>query len=161
MIENWKDLVGYQPYSAEHQPMWKRPLLWLLNWLPDRRQKVFYLTYKNDPDGRGSFVIMSEMVTCNLTEKKLCEQLDTVLTSFPKGNYPFSDIGKSKAGIQVARQSRRGMAKVEYYNRSIFYRGSSAFDAAVFVTKRGGRYGIFKHPDFEKYGFTFGKDIEQ
>jgi len=160
MIENWKELVGYQPYSAEHQPMWKRTLVWLLNWLPDRRQKVFYLTYKNDPDGRGSFVIMSEMVTCNLTEEEMCKQLDAVLTSFPKGNYPFSDVGKAKAGIKVAGQSRRGYARTEY-KRSIFYCGTNQFDRAVFVTKRGGKFGIFKHPDFERYGFTFGKDVEQ
>jgi hypothetical protein len=160
MIENWKDLVGYQPYSAEHQPMWKRTLVWLLNWLPGRRQKVFYLTHKRELDGRLSFVIPSAMVTCNLTEEEMCKQLDTILTSFPKTWFSKGGHGRARAGNLVAQQTRRGYAQKEYKN-SVFYRGESPFDTAVFVVEKAGKFGIFKHPDFDKYGFTFGKDVEQ
>jgi hypothetical protein len=153
VIENWKDLVGYQPFVVDHQPWWRRTLLWLRDLLPGKRQKVYYLTHKMEPDGRSSIVILSAMVPCNLTLTKLHRELDAILIGFPEGNYPFSDTGKAKAGIQVARQSRRGVANAEY-KRSIFYCGTSALDRAVFVAKRGGRYGIFKHPNFDQYGFS-------
>jgi hypothetical protein len=157
VIENWKDLVGYQPYeaapSAEPQPWWRRMLSWLGNLLPGKQQKVYYLTHKTEPDGRSSIVILSARVPCNLKEAELHQELDAILTEFPEGNYAFSDTGKARAGIQVARQSRRGVAKAEY-KRSIFYCGTNALDRAVFVAKRGGRYGIFKHPNFDQYGFS-------
>jgi hypothetical protein len=153
VIENWQDLVGYQPFVVDHQQWWRRTLTWLGNLLPGRQQKVYYLTHKTEPDGRCSIVILSAMVPCNLTETELHRELDAILTGFPEGSYPFSDTGKAKAGIQVARQSRRGVANAEY-KQSIFYCGTSQLDRAVFVAKRGGRYGIFKHPNFDQYGFS-------
>lgn len=125
MIENWRDLVGYQK-NTKH---------------------VYYLVYTYDDEGKPCISIEKSNVECYLTEQKLCEKLDVILTSFPKSN-----MSKDRAANQIARQSRRGIAKTEY-KRSIFYRGSAS-DAAVIVIERNGKFGIFKHPNFDQYGFT-------
>jgi len=125
MIENWRDLVGYQK-NTRH---------------------VYYLVYTRDDEGKPCISIEKSNVACDLTEQKLCEKLDVILTSFPKSN-----MSKDRAANQIARQSRRGIAKTEY-KRSIFYRGSAS-DAAVIVIERNGKFGIFKHPNFDQYGFT-------
>ena len=125
MIENWRDLVGYQK-NTRH---------------------VYYLVYTRDDEGKPCISIEKSNVECYLTEQKLCEKLDVILTSFPKSN-----MSKNRAANQIARQSRRGIAKTEY-KRSIFYRGSAS-DAAVIVIERNGKFGIFKHPNFDQYGFT-------
>ena len=125
MIENWRDLVGYQK-NTRH---------------------VYYLVYTRDDEGKPCISIEKSNVACDLTEQKLCEKLDVILTSFPK-----SSMSKDRAANQIARQSRRGIAKTEY-KRSIFYRGSAS-DAAVIVIERNGKFGIFKHPNFDQYGFT-------
>ena len=104
--------------------------------------------------GKPHIRIEREYGTCDLNEQELCEQLDVILTSFPKGNFPYSDIGKARAGHLVASQTRRGVAKTEY-KQSIFYRGTyHTTDTAVFVAERDGKFGIFKHPNFDQYGFT-------
>ena len=125
MIENWRDLVGYQK-NTRH---------------------VYYLVYTRDDEGKPCISIEKSNVECYLTEQKLCEKLDVILTSFPKSN-----MSKDRAANQIARQSRRGIAKTEY-KRSIFYRGSAS-DAAAIVIERNGKFGIFKHPNFDQYGFT-------
>lgn len=142
IIENWRELVGVQTIEAAAEP-------------DNNFAKVFYLRF--DPTPKPDTIhlqILKEVIKMDLTEDQLCEQLDTILTSFPKGQYDNSPIGKARAGNQVARQSYRGFAKVEYKN-SIFYRGEThhQFDAAVIVAERDGLFGIFKHPDFDQYGF--------
>ena len=121
MIENWRDLVGYQK-NTRH---------------------VYYLVYTRDDEGKPCISIEKSNVECYLTEQKLCEKLDVILTSFPKSN-----MSKDRAAKQIARQSRRGIAKTEY-KRSIFYRGSAS-DAAAIVIERNGKFGIFKHPNFDQ-----------
>ena len=153
MIENWRDLVGYQPYGDQPQPWWKRTWSYLHHVFTGRQQKIYYLTVKPKPTVGLSIQILSESIACTLSESKMHQQLDAILTSFPKSNYSFSDIGKARAGTEVARQSRRGIASTEY-KHSIFYCGTNQFDRAVFVTERGGLFGIFKHPNFDQYGFT-------
>ena len=144
MIENWRDLVGY--HLIPHDVATATP---------------FYLKMtQKEPDSEMfessrkmlMSILKGDEINLDLTEEQLCEQLDAILTSFPESEYDNDDLGKKRAANQVARQTYRGPANTEYKN-SIFYRSENWVDAAVIVMESKGRYGIFKHPDFDKYGF--------
>lgn len=64
-----------------------------------------------------------------------------------------------RIGNQIAKQSRRGVGKkkIRIENlTSVFYKGDSPYDVPVIVSEFQGKYAVYKHPDFEKYGFVVG-----
>ena len=61
-------------------------------------------------------------------------------------------IQTQKVKTSIAKISRRGLGNTQYGN-AIFYKGNSEFDCPVIVSEYNGNYGVFKHPNFEQYGF--------
>lgn len=66
-----------------------------------------------------------------------------------------------RIGNKIAAQTRRGVgrtkAKIENLV-SVFYKGDSPYDVPLIVSEYKGKYAVYKHPDFEKYGFTVNKE---
>lgn len=61
-------------------------------------------------------------------------------------------IRKQQAANKVAQQTRRGAANTQFLD-FFYYKGSNATDCPFIVYKFGDKYGIFKHPNAEQYGF--------
>lgn len=57
-----------------------------------------------------------------------------------------------KAKNRIAQLTYRGAGNTQYGN-SLFYKGKE-YDCPVIVSNYDKKYGVFKHPDFEKYGFN-------
>lgn len=62
------------------------------------------------------------------------------------------DVSKQKAANKVAQQTRRGAANTQFLD-FFYYKGSNATDCPFIVYKFGDKYGIFKHPKADQYGF--------
>lgn len=62
------------------------------------------------------------------------------------------DIAKNRSANKVAQQTRRGAANTQFLD-FFYYKGSNATDAPFIVYKFGDKYGIFKHPKADQYGF--------
>ena len=60
---------------------------------------------------------------------------------------------EKQASAKIARQNRRGAGNTRFGD-TLFYKGVNEFDCPIIVVKKGDLYGIFKHPDFDKYGFN-------
>lgn len=65
-------------------------------------------------------------------------------------SYPL--VMKQTIGSKVAMQTRRGAANTEFLD-FFYYKGSNATDCPFIVYKFGDKYGIFKHPKADQYGF--------
>ena len=66
-----------------------------------------------------------------------------------------------RMGNKIASQTRRGIGKTKARIEntiSVFYKGTSPYDVPLIVSEREGKYAVYKHPDFEKYGFTVDKN---
>jgi hypothetical protein len=144
MIENWKELVGYQTFENSET----------------KTALIFYMiTNINDDTSkflidRMAFSIIKESIVCDLTEEEMCKQLDKILVSFPESKYSINSFNEiNKAKLEVARKSYRAFANTRYKN-SIFYRGTGVYDAPVIVAELNGLFGIFLHPKFSDYGFV-------
>lgn len=61
-------------------------------------------------------------------------------------------IQEQRVANKVAQQTRRGVANTEFLD-FVYYKGSNATDAPFIVYKFGDKYGIFKHPKADQYGF--------
>lgn len=135
MIENWRNLVGVEIVS-------------------DANCKVKHLNVAYKPDSKNSeleFKITDTPVVCNMSEEQLVEQLDLILTSFTNicKNDPIS-INRAKTASVI--KSKRGMPNTAYKN-AMYYKGNVAGDSPIIVGDFNGKYGIFKHPNFDNYGF--------
>lgn len=62
------------------------------------------------------------------------------------------EFTKERIYNRVAMQTRRGAANTEFID-FLYYKGSSDTDAPFIVYKFGDKYGIFKHPKADQYGF--------
>lgn len=62
------------------------------------------------------------------------------------------DLTEKRLANRVAMQTRRGVANTKFLD-FLFYKGTSPADAPFIVYKFGDKYGIFKHPNAEQYGF--------
>ena len=58
-----------------------------------------------------------------------------------------------EVGNKIAQQNRRGVGNIKF-NNTFFYKGTMEFDCPIIVVKNGDLYGIFKHPNFDQYGFN-------
>jgi hypothetical protein len=135
MIENWRDLVGYEEIQA--------PV-----------GKVHYMKMTSNSDNgvsRLTMQIMKYEVECTLTEEELCDELDRILTSFSNTCENNADAIKKACLVSISKQ-KRGSPNTSYKN-SQYYKGPSSYDSPVVVGGFEGKFGIFKHPDFDGYGF--------
>ena len=62
------------------------------------------------------------------------------------------ELTKERIANRVAMQTRRGAANTEFLD-FFYYKGKNATDAPFIVYKFGDKYGIFKHPKADQYGF--------
>ena len=135
MIDNWRDLVGYEEIQA--------PV-----------GKIHYLQMTSNSDNGVSQLkmqIMKYEVECTLTEEELCNELDNILTSFST-TCENDAISIERAELESVSKQKRGMPKTSYKNAQ-YYKGPSSYDSPVVVGGFEGKFGIFKHPDFDDYGF--------
>lgn len=58
-----------------------------------------------------------------------------------------------QAYAKIAMNTRRGPGNTKFGN-TLFYKSKNEYDCPIIVVKKGDLYGIFKHPDFYKYGFN-------
>lgn len=137
-MEMWRELVGFQSDNKLNQ--------------------VYYMIYEMGE--KPALVIKKESITVDMTEAEVVAELDKVFNSFTQKlglRYMDNDTVKQfhmqRAGAEVARRSRRGFPQTRWKN-AIYYNGSSPMDSAVMVVQNNGKFGIFKHPKFNDYGFN-------
>jgi len=144
MIENWRDLVAVENIDA--------PIGY-----------IYYLTISKsdirDTTGKPmqTMSIPKSEVECTLTENELCNELDKILTSF--SNTCENDTAAIKrASLGSVAKQKRGMPTMAYKNAR-YYRGPNVKDSPVVVAEFEGKFGIFKHPKFDDYGFMIEDTI--
>jgi hypothetical protein len=101
-------------------------------------------------------------VECNLTEAEMVAKVDELLTSFESFNIdPLTDrtsiAFEDEIAFKIQSKSKRGVGNTKYKN-SIYYKGDKLSDSPVIVAECEDRYAVFKHPNFEKYGFVIEKE---
>lgn len=134
------DLVGHQPLSS-----------------PDC--KVLYLTIKDYEATQPSMEIKSESVECSLSEDEMVANVEKLLESFPiyridgSVNVQLKEIEELRVGNEIAKNALRGVGNTRFRN-SLYYKGDVVGDSPIIVAEHDGKYGIFKHPNFERYGFV-------
>jgi hypothetical protein len=62
------------------------------------------------------------------------------------------ELTKERIANRVTMQTRRGAAKTKFID-FLYYKGSNPADCPFIVYKFGDKYGIFKHPKADQYGF--------
>jgi hypothetical protein len=134
-IEDLKPYIGFQETKEPE----------------DGTVKILYMKVTENGPMDINFSIERHKCEMNLSEEEAIEQIEALLDS-------FSDVVENetiiieRAKSQVASKSRRGFANTNYKN-SWFYKGTSYSDAPIIVAHHEGKYAIFKHPNFDKYGF--------
>lgn len=139
-MENWKDYVSFQSRDIE------------LIKEKDLTPKVFFVKSR-DIDG-SAFELKSEEISeesCVYTEDNIGNAIEQTLQEFP--SIEVSGIGIEHEKLNVAKNTCRGIATTNWEN-TWYYNGSTNFDRPIIVYQLGEKYGIFKHPDFDKYGFN-------
>ena len=146
---NWKEYVSLQSFEAN--PGF-----------------LFYLQVRNNGrTDKGEDLVMSvmkELIECTLTEQEVAERVEDMLQQFP--------IKRSKVDVrpelmtqarlieidmlknQVAQATRRGRPNKQHGD-TFFYLGDSKTDAPIFVVQFEDKFGIFKHPKFDDFGFNY------
>lgn len=141
-MENWRDLVTVVTANG-----------------PNCKVKHFQSRYKPDSnDTELEFIVTDIPVVCNLTEDQLINQLDTILTSFTT-TCKNDHMSIAQAKNNVAAKTRQGPANMTYKN-AMYYKGSTSGDSPILVGEYNGMYGIFKHPNFDTYGFTIEASVK-
>lgn len=134
------DLVGHQPLSS-----------------PDG--KVIYLTINDYTATEPSMSIKSESVECSLSEDEMVADVEQLLESFPiyrmdgSANDQLKEIQQLQVSNDIAKNALRGVGNTRFKN-SFYYKGDETVDSPIIVAEHDGKYGIFKHPNFERYGFV-------
>jgi hypothetical protein len=95
--------------------------------------------------------IIKDEVECTLTEEELCNELDNILTSFST-TCENDKIAIKRAKLKSIGKQKRGSPNTSYKNAQ-YYKGPSSYDSPVVVGGFEGKFGIFKHPKFDDYGF--------
>ena len=135
------DLVGHQPLSS-----------------PDG--KIIYLTIKDYEATEPSMEIKSESVECSLSEDEMISEVEQLLESFPiyridgSATGHMEEIQQLQVRNDIAKNALRGAGNTRFKN-SLYYKGDNLnVDSPIIVAEHDGKYGIFKHPNFERYGFV-------
>lgn len=167
-MENWKDYVGFQPIGNNQPDDVGGGMVFCLRCVKDGHTVTTTVERsvltKDDYIYGGEIGYAVEIVLSQfpkfIPEKENTTFWNKVLTfmSLRKwiGDTDFS-IWKQKH--EVAKQTRRGVANTVYKNewREVhFYSGNNMVDRPIIVSELNGKYAIWKHPDFDKYGFVVG-----
>lgn len=134
-MKNWKDYVGF--YESQEPP-------------ENGEVRIFYLSLI---DLTSNSAVKVEKIKANLdmNNDEVGKWVEDQLKTFPTVECE-NEIALLRAKNNVARQTRRAPANTNYEN-IWFYKGQSVTDTALFVTEYNGKFAVFKHPHFEKYGF--------
>jgi hypothetical protein len=150
---NWREFVGLQP-------------------LPAQAGMCFYMEARVDgavqdepAANQITISVLKCAIECTMTEQEVSEKVEDMLQQFPIARskctqYNTTDIEQAhKIEIQmhsnnVARLTHRGFANKQHGNTHL-YVGTSAMDAPIIVAQFEDKFGIFKHPKFDNYGFNF------
>lgn len=106
------------------------------------------LTDETPPIKKMNMDIVRIPACCDATLEQALVVANAALRTLPKTN-----LSDSRASIEVARSSKRGVAN-KRLDDIVLYRGTvkNDVDCAMVIVKVDGKYGVVKHPDFEKYG---------
>ena len=123
--------------------------------------KIYYfLMHLNEADTTQIKIkmdIKSATIQCTASEAEMNAQIKELLLSFPKfellNGEDVQQFGMNRAANLIARNSRRGAGNTQWEN-VLFYTGGNSSDCPIIVAEHDGKYGVFKHPQFEKYGFV-------
>ncbi len=135
-MKNWRDYVGLQKFEAT---------------------KNVYFIFKTNNEGQLSLHADVIDIDCQIKEDDVGEIVENLLMTFPVfGMHEFpKEIRHRKAANDIARRSRRGAGNTTW-NNILFYKNSGPkfadVDAPIIVIEKDGLFGVFKHPNFEKYG---------
>ncbi len=153
-MNNWHEYVGHQPLTFDGDP----PTLFvqniqgtgiLMGW-------CHIMAYHTNWKQQLSLRMDKEQIDI---ETVLIETEDTigdaveeaVMTSFPT-KIITNPVELILAKNDVAVKTRRSVPNVEF-NGVWWYQGNHATDRPIYVLSHEGKYGIWKHPLFEDYGF--------
>ncbi len=152
-MKNWQDYVSIQNLTDDQITRC------VVMGVPRDIAKCHYLIYKTNWKKSLSLVGDSDQFDFN---DVLIETADTIgdkveeaiLTSFPT-KVITNKFELRSAQSHVAMTTRRGVANTNW-NNVWYYRGTvnPRVDQPIFVIKYNDRYGIWKHPLFENYGFV-------
>lgn len=169
--ENFKTLVGYQPSKQEDDTSIVNPtaLVFMLcpefstpepdDWVSKIASMNIDEVYErlmqedNPPMQSLSLTINKYPVVCNRTLDEILVEAWNELLQLPKFPWKIPSHPNNVVVNQIAFRSRRGVGNAKVGN-VIVYRGKNEFDVLMVIVKHGGRYGLVKHPSFNKYGFV-------
>lgn len=135
MIENWRNLVVVESASGANCKV-----------------KHMHVSYKPDSKDSGlEFKVTDTPVVCDMSEEQLVEQLDKILTSFST-TCENDRIEIEKAKANSVRKQHRAFPNTSYKN-AMYYKGPTSVDSPIIVAEFEDKFGIFKHPNFDDYGF--------
>ena len=137
-MDNWKDLVGFQSGNTPPDVAW-------------------ILEIEHNPNVQ--FKIKKHKITIDKTEEEVVAELDKIFSSFTrtvnlKGTDPRArEFHLNRGAVEVVRRSRRGVPTTQWKNAIYYNSPTRKFDTALVVVESEGKFGIFKHPNFDDYGF--------
>jgi hypothetical protein len=138
------DAVGYQHSLVEK----------------DGKYSVFYLQINDysSPVEELSMSINSDKIDCALSEDEMISEVESLLGTFPvykliDGPDELVTVHELKVKNDIATKALRGAGNTKFRN-ALYYKGEQSIDSPVIVAESGGKYGVFKHPNFEKYGYV-------
>lgn len=137
------DAVGYQHSLLEK----------------DGKYSIFYLQVNDYSTPENlSMSIEREYIDCTLSEDEMISEVESLLGTFPSykltdGTPVFLEVEELKVQNKIATNARRGPGNTKFRN-SMYYKGENSIDSPVIVAETGGKYAVFKHPNFERYGYV-------
>lgn len=142
-MKNWKDYVGYGECIPSSKDNTQGGGIYLIAHVPKDQFEPVTIAMER------FLVPLTDFV---LTDEEVGIKVEELLNEFPVIETKNS-VDVERARMNVVRTARRGVANTQF-NNTHFYKGSSGTDAPIIVTHRAGKYYVFKHPNFEHYGFT-------
>lgn len=155
-MDNWRDYVGLQLINENDFNSGDPLYIYYIK--PLEGTTVYNQDNTTQPDLSfriDKHAFKAEDVKLSSEETgKLVEQCLSEFPLFDEVQDPDKrERRAAAAGIRVARNSNRGTANKSYKN-SIFYKGLTQVDAPIFVASCKDAFYVFKHPDFDKWGFV-------
>lgn len=102
----------------------------------------------------------SFVVKCDMDLDESILKIKNLLNEFPISN---KSLDETK--LEIAIRSRRGRGNIEYED-FVWYKGTGSYasfmpmvDGPIGLIKLNGKYGVFRHPQFENYGFKLNVQI--
>jgi hypothetical protein len=140
-MDNWKKYAGYT--EVKTNPEGDEYKLFYLKVIPNSSNYEFKIDFH-------SFTL--DQLT--LTLDQVGAEVERVIGQFPT-KVLTNEIDVMRARNDIAKESRRAWANTNFGN-TWFYRGSNEIDCPIIVAGGGDadKYMVWKHPDFDKYGFT-------